>query len=352
MLIDFQEITTIPEALLSVSASQLHTLFPRPTILHLDGKKKQPLLISCLLHGNEHSGFVMVQNILKNFLRDNSLARETYFLFGNVEAAAKNQRKLDHQPDYNRIWRDEKHPLVKRILSLVKEKKFMAAIDLHNNTGRNPHYACVSQAKAEHINLALLFSPHLVYFTAPDSTLSVVLSEFVPSLTLECGLSLDPEICEKGSQFLNTLYQINSLPNTLPCQQTCRLQQSTVNIKVPSTARIGYGNLNDLKDMQSKSIDFDIILRSDLDTLNFTEIKKSEVIAYVQNPEFDLVLNFLEPQLSAIHDKHRYLCKKDSFFYIEPGLTPSMFTLNAKIIKEDCLGYLMIPLEIKNEATT
>ncbi|MBP9708386.1 MAG: succinylglutamate desuccinylase/aspartoacylase family protein [Oligoflexales bacterium] len=352
MQIEFQEITTIPESLLSISASELHSILPKPTILHLDGKKKPPLLISCLLHGNEHSGFLMVQNILKNFLRDNTLARETYFLFGNVDAAAKNQRKLDHQPDFNRIWRDERHPLVKRVLELVKEKNFMAAIDLHNNTGRNPHYACVSQAKAEHINLALLFSPHLVYFTAPDSTLSVVLSKTIPALTLECGLSLDPEICEKGQNFLNALYRLDNLPKTLPCQNTCRLQQSTVNIKVPSLARVGYGNLSAHNELQSLSKDFDIILRSDLDTLNFTEIKKSEVLAFVENPEFDLVLNYLEPAHALIHKKRSYMYKKDSYFYIEPGLTPSMLTLNAKIMKEDCLGYLMIPIEIKNEAST
>ena len=63
----------------------------------------------------------------------------------------------------------------------------LACIDIHNNTGLNPHYAAVNRIRSDYLRLASLFSTKVAYFTIPMGTLSHSMSEFCPSLTLECG---------------------------------------------------------------------------------------------------------------------------------------------------------------------
>ena len=42
-----------------------------------------------------------------------------------------------------------------------------ASIDIHNNTGNNPHYACVTSLNDRDLHLARLFSRTIVYFKKP-----------------------------------------------------------------------------------------------------------------------------------------------------------------------------------------
>ena len=42
-----------------------------------------------------------------------------------------------------------------------------ASIDIHNNTGLNPHYGCVNRLDPPFLHLATLFSRIVVYFKRP-----------------------------------------------------------------------------------------------------------------------------------------------------------------------------------------
>ena len=52
-----KQIERFPTELLTATPESLHSLFPEPTLFHLQGKHKDPLFISVLLHGNETTGF-------------------------------------------------------------------------------------------------------------------------------------------------------------------------------------------------------------------------------------------------------------------------------------------------------
>ena len=95
----------VPEGLLDCEARELYTILPGPTLMHLPGKREQPLFVSVLLHGNEDTGWLAIRDLLKTY-QDRELPRSLSIFIGNVRAARFMERYTDGQPDYNRIWED------------------------------------------------------------------------------------------------------------------------------------------------------------------------------------------------------------------------------------------------------
>ena len=166
----------IPIGLLQCEANELHQLLPGPSLIHVPGQIPQPLFVSVLLHGNETSGWDAVRSILQNY-HGKQLPRALSVFIGNVAAAGKGVRHLDEQPDYNRIWKAQGHHpeevMVRQVLEIMQTKDVYACIDVHNNSGRNPHYACINRLAAPFFDLATRFSSIVVYFLQPDSVLSL-----------------------------------------------------------------------------------------------------------------------------------------------------------------------------------
>lgn len=93
----------IPNGLLETEPSALHTILHGPTMFRLEGERDDTLFVSTLLHGNEPTGFLALQKLLKQF-QDKKPPRNLLVFLGNIEAAKENVRHLESQPDYNRIW--------------------------------------------------------------------------------------------------------------------------------------------------------------------------------------------------------------------------------------------------------
>ena len=96
-------LTDIPNAFLTVDATKLHSVLNGPTLFHLEGRHKEPLFVSTLLHGNETTGLQAIQKLLIKY-KEQTLPRSFSFFIGNVQAAQKKLRRLELQPDYNRTW--------------------------------------------------------------------------------------------------------------------------------------------------------------------------------------------------------------------------------------------------------
>ena len=153
----------LPENILDKEAHELIEVLSGPTLIHLTGKLSRPLFVSVLLHGNETTGFYAVQRLLKKY-QQQDLPRSLSIFIGNVEAAAVNQRRLDRQADFNRIWPGteedylaEAH-MMKQVVEIMAEKNVFASIDIHNNTGLNPHYGCINLLDKKYLSLAGMFS--------------------------------------------------------------------------------------------------------------------------------------------------------------------------------------------------
>ena len=217
MSLQLNEINQLPKELLTVSITDLYRFLQNPTLMHLEGEKNPALFISVLLHGNEHTGFLAVQKLLQKYLgSNNKLPRSLSVFFGNVEAASRELRSLGHQADYNRIWHEEKTPegkITQQVMNIMKDRGLFASVDVHNNTGRNPHYACVSQYNWQHLHFASLFQRTIVYYTSPPGTQSVVFSKFTPAITIECGKSEDPAGVNHALEFLEACLHLVEIPN-------------------------------------------------------------------------------------------------------------------------------------------
>jgi hypothetical protein len=76
---------------------------------------------------------------------------------------------------------------MREVIEIVATHRPFASIDIHNNTGNNPHYACVNRLDDRHLHLARLFGRTVVYFNRPQGVQSAALAELCPAVTIECG---------------------------------------------------------------------------------------------------------------------------------------------------------------------
>lgn len=180
----------LPEGFLDCAPRDMPAVLDGPTLIHLPGRTGRPLFVSILLHGNEITGLLVMQRILKYYI-DRTLPRPMWLFVGNVEAAGAGKRLLAGQPDFNRIWTPgnrPEHAMTREVLERVKQSDPVACIDIHNNTGRNPMYTVVARHEESHLSLASRFARTVVYATSPDTTCSAAFSDICPSVAVESGL--------------------------------------------------------------------------------------------------------------------------------------------------------------------
>ncbi|MAE58039.1 MAG: hypothetical protein CME69_04115 [Halobacteriovorax sp.] len=316
---------SLPEEFFKSSAQGLFKIFNSPTLVHLKSEVNNPdkkaIFISSLLHGNEHSGVMSVQELLQS---TEKLDRDLILFFGNIKAAKYGKRHLDSQLDYNRIWTSNS-PFVKKTLAYLEEHDVELCIDLHNNTGNNPCYSCISQKSIEHYNLAYQFSDKIVYFTDPIDALSVVLSKKWPSVTIEAGKSGDPVGIYKTVNFLKKVIQ--GIDLKAPLEVKPRVFHTIGKIRVDIDDPVTF------EEDEFKGDGF--LFRHDLETLNFSKLSgdswigRSEKLPVIENYSKDpnRSLDYFELQDDLI------VCKKP--------FIPAMLTHDIEIIYSDCLGYIM-----------
>ena len=103
-----------------------------------------------LSHGNESTGFRAGQSLLRQY-RDRELPRALSLFIANVAAARHGLRRLDDQIDYNRVWPgtdaadSQEARMMQQVVDGMGERRPFASLDVHNNTGINPHYACINR---------------------------------------------------------------------------------------------------------------------------------------------------------------------------------------------------------------
>jgi len=331
--LDFIELDHIPEGLLERPASALYQQIDGPTLIHLKGRNKRPLVVSVLQHGNEITGWEAIRRLLKSHYQFDELPRSLLILIGNPLAAKHRLRRLDEQPDFNRCWPggsevdSEYTRLFRRIHNRMRELRPLALIDIHNNTGLNPHYAAVNLIRSDYLRLASLFSSKVVYFTMPAGTLSLSMSEFCPSLTLECGQAGEIHGTDHTLAFLETCLHLETLSGKRVDAEAVHLFHMVATVKVNDEVLFGFGR-----------VPAELALREDLDKFNFCELPAGTSFGDLNNPT--------KQPLIAVNPEGEEVT--DEYFFFGRGqvetareVMPSMLTLDRRIIQQDCLCYLM-----------
>lgn len=200
----------LPQGLLDLEAHQLWQVLPQPTLIALKGKQEPALFVSVLLHGNETTGWLAVRQLLKKYA-NSPLPRSICLLIGNVVSARHKLRRLESQTDFNRIWGNDSNapeaPIAQAVLQAMSASPPFACIDIHNNTGRNPYYSCLSCLDPPFLELARPFSSIVLYYPPRTSAPLLInaFSKLCPSVLLESG---QPDQTEGTAHVLQYLEEI------------------------------------------------------------------------------------------------------------------------------------------------
>jgi succinylglutamate desuccinylase len=328
-----QRLTHIPDGLLDCSPEELITVIPDTTLISLEGENKVPLFLSVLLHGNEPTGLVVAQNILKKY-QDSGLPRSLLLFIGNVKAASEGKRRLDNQPDYNRVWLEgrinnesEFHLEIAALLNELARMSLFASIDIHNNTGINPHYACINRLHASFLNLARKFSRNVIYFVRPSGVQSKALSHLCPSVTLECGKVGDEFGIQLATGFVDEVLNMDSIPDSEVSDDDLLLYHSLAVIKIPDSVTFSFDGS-----------DAELCFIQGIETLNFEEIPAGTTLARISE---DVVAPLLVLDEDGKDITNDLFVIDDGQLINKVSLMPSMLTRDEKVIRQDCLCYVM-----------
>jgi hypothetical protein len=321
-----------PDALLDVPASELWRHLPGPALLHVPGRQAQPLFASVLLHGNEDTGWRAIQSLLRA-QRGTPLPRPLLLFVGNIAAARANLRTLPGQEDYNRAWPGTPHPhtplaaLLREVTGIVRQAAPFASIDIHNNSGHNPHYACVNNLAEAHLHLARLFSRTVVYFEKPVGVQSAALARISPAVTIECGRAGDVAGVAHTAELLAAALALRHFPDHPVPAHDLDLMRTFAIIKVPADASFSYDGS-----------DADFRFRADLDQLNFSELDARAGFGVLGGTRLQRL------EIAAGDDAAppgRYFDYADDQIRLAQPAIPAMLTMDPNAVRLDCLGYLM-----------
>ena len=333
--LSLNEIDDLPDSLLYLDASQLHTRLGGPTLIHLQGRREPALFVSVLMHGNETTSWEALRRVLARYLKGDELdlPRSLSLFIANTAAAAEGMRHLPGQPDYNRVWpggedlHSEEADLMRQVMDIMATREIFAAIDIHNNTGMNPHYACVNVLEHTSLHLASLFSRTVVYFVRPRGVTSMAMAALGPSVTLECGKVGQEHGTTHAADYIDACLHLAEIPDHAVAAHDIDLFHTVAIVRVPPNIAFGFGD-------NGYTLDFN----GDLDRLNFRELPVGTTFGRVNGVE-DLPLHVRD---EGDHDvAERYFEVDQRHLKTCLPVMPSMLTCDSTVIRQDCLCYLM-----------
>ncbi|MBT8445783.1 MAG: peptidase M14 [Gammaproteobacteria bacterium] len=333
----------MPDALADTAARQVREVFPEPTLIRLTGDTDEFLFVSILLHGNETVGYDVLRR-LAAWLPQHRLHRGLIVFVGNVTAAASGLRALPGQHDFNRVWRGAVGPesdMAREVLAFAAAHRLFASIDIHNNTGRNPLYACINRLDPEFLYLASLFSRRVVFFQTPASVQSMAFADLCPSVTLECGQPGNPTGVNAALDYVIAISRLTSLATHADVANDIDVYHTLGRVELVGDPSIVFGA------RAAANPDGPVLrLPECVDDWNFSPLERGHVLAEISGPD---------PVLRVMGDDGRDLTARllniehDVVRLAEP-LVPAMLTRDIAIMRNDCLGYLMETVNLDSDA--
>jgi len=330
----------IPSGVLNCGASDLQGMLGGPSLFYCEGARKPALFVTVLQHGNEPTGFEAVQEILRRYA-GGPLPRAMWLFIGNVAAAQEGKRVLAGQPDFNRAWPGTELPpcgetaMMAEVVAKVTAEPLFASIDLHNNTGCNPHYGCVNVLDTAYLQLAALFARTVVYFTRPLGVQSGAMAWHAPAVTLECGQAGEKAALSHAIDYLDACLHLHHIPEQPGSPHDVHLLRTKATVKMVPGTDFCFGEAS-----------AGVRVRPDLDHFNFGQLKEGQPIAELDDGN----------RMPVVATDNQGEDITRSLFSMNDGvlrasqiLIPSMATTNVDVVRQDCLFYVMEEIALGNE---
>ena len=323
---------SLPPGLLEAEAASLEALLGGPALIHLPGRRPEPLFVTVLLHGNETTGFEAVQAVLRRW-QGRELPRALSLFIGNVAAARAGLRRLAAQPDYNRVWPGTETPdlpeaaLMVEVVAHMRRRRPFASIDIHNNTGINPHYSCVVRLESAFLRLAQLFSRIAVLFERPLGVQATAFADLCPAVAVECGKIGGQASIAHAAEYIEAVLHLDHFPQHPIPAQDLELMHTVAIVKVPPGVSFSFdGSAADFR------------FRGDLDHLNFRVMKPGTAIGHRAPGSAARLLELPGGRAPLDGECFDYA---DGEIRLARPLVPAMLTTDPLAVKNDCLCYLM-----------
>lgn len=328
----------IPNAFLEISYRDIKKVFDKPTLIHLKGDKSPALFVSILLHGNEFSGLQIMQEILEKYKTTTGykLPRDLWLFVGNVDAAELGVRLIDGQIDFNRAWPGTPNPetdtaiLIQEVMDTISKDGLFASIDLHNNTGQNPHYGCIAVVNEDNKYLCTFFNHIGMVFKSPKGVSTMAFDTICPAITLECSTPGNKPAIAKAFELIDDLMHMDHFPTKPVAKHDLQLVKNSATIKINENVTFCF------EDDVSSYDDMDLIVVKNFDHHNFTLLEKNEVFAHTK---VDKPLVVISQEGKDITDE--IIQNDNGKISLKTALMPAMISLDKKVVFQDCLCYLL-----------
>jgi hypothetical protein len=317
----------------------LVALDSKPALIRIPGTERHPRarFVSCLLHGNEDSGFRAVTELLREGAH---YPFDLWVLIGNVRAASTEgwfaNRYLDDQEDFNRVWGvGELTTRMRRCAAAVLEVlggvDLEGAVDLHNNTGSSPFYAISPSREAASLHLAAVCTDTLLLWGLRAHTLMQALTSQCPAIAVECGLPGVPAHAVFARDVLDRFLAAGELDRgerrpVYVYEMRCRVE---VRPEVPFA--VG-GALTE---------DLDLVIRPGLDGHNFGMLLAGTDFGHV-DPGGSVPLIARDMHGNDVTSRY-FNVTDDGTLVMTEDVVPVMMTETVRQIRRDCLFYITRP---------
>ena len=166
-----------------------------------------------------------------------------------------------------------------------------------------------------------------MYFLQPEGVQSAAMAEICPAVTLECGHVDDESGVEHAFEYLDACIQLSEIPETPLAKGKMNLFHTVATVKVPEEFDFSYSDSTK-----------DIYFNPELETYNFRELEENTFFA-LTHPDKDIKLSVTDERGENVVEK--YFSFDNNEIRTRHKFMPSMITSNEKVIRQDCLCYLM-----------
>lgn len=327
----------IPDVLAGSDEDALVALRGKPALILIPGTDDRPRarFISCLLHGNEDSGYRAVLELLR---RKERHPFDLWVFIGNTRAARQEgwyaHRYLDDQEDFNRVWglgnpTTRMRRCADAVLAEITATDLEAAIDLHNNTGDNPPYAVLPVRTPASLALAALCADTALLWRLQAHALMEVLSATCPVVAVECGQSGNPAGASYALAVVDR-FLASPLDGSGP-RSPDRLFEMLSRVTVRSEVPFAFGGV--------LSDEVDLVLGPGLDTANFGMLLAGTELGRV-HPGTAMPLHAEDMDGGDGTDRY-FAVLPDGRLVATQDVTPAMMTTTVVQARRDCLFYVV-----------
>lgn len=299
-----------------------------------DSSRRRALVV--LMHGNEPSGPIGAWRWLRSG-QEPAVDLSVFVLAVDaaIEPPGFAHRMLPGKRDLNRCFDppfdDDNGEIAEEVLRRVREGRYEALVDMHNNTGQNPAYGIINKPGLLRLKLVELFTDSCcVLSDLAVGALTEVIVDEIASIAIECGHAADPEAHDLAFRGIVRFVSVNDLELDTELNRDIAMFDHPLRVRLQPGISVCFDD--------HPHGEYDLTLRSDIDTHNFRSLEPGTVLGWLRDGcDWPLIAVGADGREVS----HEHFVQSDGALVFRTERVPVMMTTNSQVAGQDCLCYLM-----------